>query len=568
MRQLFLLVIIVSGWGCSKKSDKPASGKNDIVSFQLEIGKNPGLASTIFGKISKDTIYLNIAAGVQLNNLLPTIKHTGIKISPDPSIPQNFSSAVTYTVTAENGNKKTFKTAVTILAETNSITSFKLRASINTGLAEDITANIEGDSIFVLIPPGIDIKNLRPTIEHNGVRLEAASEQSRDFSLPVNYEVRAGTGAPRNYTVFTGSNKAVYLAGADGYLRKFNGLSGKIIWEQYVGGNNIPTYNKGVLFLVGPENKILALNAADGSIKWQHTLMSGIYGLTLPTVRYGNVYFTGAGSGVISRISGLSIATSFVFALDEETGAEKWFNYCNRGEYMFGEARVENVAVGENVVISHEMYAGAFAYDALTGTKLWDEPIGYAAGVNPTIHNGIFYFGNENGIRIGNLRTGETIYEFVQPEWEKVVFSGSVIYKDLAYLFNFYDLIGMDGSGNIQWKIPYGSLGTYDKLNTPTIIGDKILATNQRDNVVNVGILCYDITEKKLNWIASRYHKYVVGSGKDVYACNAENQLACLDLGSGIVKWTTPSGTGSGKPFITVDYADEVHTVSESGQRN
>jgi len=55
--------------------------------------------------------------GTNVNNLTPTIVITGVKVEPASGIPQNFSSPVTYVVTAEDGSTKNYTVTVTVGSE-------------------------------------------------------------------------------------------------------------------------------------------------------------------------------------------------------------------------------------------------------------------------------------------------------------------------------------------------------------------------------------------------------------------------------------------------------------------
>ena len=96
-----LLVALVAGFASCKKDDK--SKACDIVSFKV-------------GDKTWDVVGTSITAiypkGTTVSNLTPTIAvSAGAIVSPKSGEAQNFSSAVTYTVTAEDGKTQKFYTA-------------------------------------------------------------------------------------------------------------------------------------------------------------------------------------------------------------------------------------------------------------------------------------------------------------------------------------------------------------------------------------------------------------------------------------------------------------------------
>lgn len=65
------------------------------------------------GIIRPTTISLTLPYGTLLNNLTPTIEHTGISVSPATLVAQNFTSPKDYTVTAEDLSTKVYTITVT-----------------------------------------------------------------------------------------------------------------------------------------------------------------------------------------------------------------------------------------------------------------------------------------------------------------------------------------------------------------------------------------------------------------------------------------------------------------------
>ena len=100
MRKIIILFTLIILLGCVKEDRFPFSDKNAILSFTL-----PGQASATI--IDQDSLLINVSfsegaditaitpSGVSISNLA--------SISPDTTLPQDFSMPVTYKVTAEDG---------------------------------------------------------------------------------------------------------------------------------------------------------------------------------------------------------------------------------------------------------------------------------------------------------------------------------------------------------------------------------------------------------------------------------------------------------------------------------
>lgn len=81
----------------------PLSSNKDITSFSFSEGT---------GVITGNNIVVNVPSGTNLTSLTPTIGITGASVSPLSVVTQNFTSPVTYTVTAENGTTKVYTVIV------------------------------------------------------------------------------------------------------------------------------------------------------------------------------------------------------------------------------------------------------------------------------------------------------------------------------------------------------------------------------------------------------------------------------------------------------------------------
>lgn len=70
------------------------------------------------GVITETNIAINVPHGTDVTTLVPTITFSGTSVSPNTGVSQNFSSPVTYTVTAANSSTEAYIVTVTILEKT------------------------------------------------------------------------------------------------------------------------------------------------------------------------------------------------------------------------------------------------------------------------------------------------------------------------------------------------------------------------------------------------------------------------------------------------------------------
>ncbi len=186
--------------------ERQLSSEKDIISFIVK--GNAG----VINKTTK-TITVNLPSGTSVTSLSPDIYISPYAtVSPASGTARNFSSPVTYTVTAEDGSKQTYTAQVVITNETVPLSSAK---SITNFILGGVTGviNESASTITVNLPAGTSVTSLSPDIYISPyATVSPASGDSRDFSRPVTYTVTAEDGSVRSYTV-----TAIVAAANNGY---------------------------------------------------------------------------------------------------------------------------------------------------------------------------------------------------------------------------------------------------------------------------------------------------------------------------------------------------------------
>lgn len=108
----------------------------DIVDFKLTDNQSEL-------NIGEDTITLKVPYNTNLRSLKPEIMHTGTKCEPDEA--KDFTSAVQYTVTAENGNTKEY--TVTVLRDGSAGISDATFTNPTTSKAGKVTVTVTGNFV-------------------------------------------------------------------------------------------------------------------------------------------------------------------------------------------------------------------------------------------------------------------------------------------------------------------------------------------------------------------------------------------------------------------------------------
>lgn len=185
-RQHFLLLIslLLLGWLTSCKKEPQLSSQSSILSFSFA---TPPATGTITGS----NIAVSVPFGTDLTSLVPTISISEkATISPASGLARNFSSPVTYIVTAEDGITETAYTVTVTVQDPKEvvISAFEVSGAISVAIDQG------SKTITVNMPEGANVKALSPKITTipAGATVAPGSNVVQDFTNPVTYKVTQG----------------------------------------------------------------------------------------------------------------------------------------------------------------------------------------------------------------------------------------------------------------------------------------------------------------------------------------------------------------------------------------
>jgi uncharacterized repeat protein (TIGR02543 family) len=143
------------------------------------------------------TIAVTVPFGTNLTSLVPTIAVTGSGITPASGAAEDFSSPVTYTVTAADASTQAYVVTVTVApSPAKAITAFGFASPAAAGVIAEAT-----HTIAVVVPFGTSPAGLAPIIVYTGSAISPASGVAEDFSIPVTYTVTAADASTQAYLV-------------------------------------------------------------------------------------------------------------------------------------------------------------------------------------------------------------------------------------------------------------------------------------------------------------------------------------------------------------------------------
>jgi len=191
----------------------PSSAK-DITAFSFTAAKNPSLSADVVGTITSTNIAVTVPYGTPVTALIATFTTTGKTVTVGATTQvsgttaNNFTSAVTYKVTAADSSTKSYTVTVTVaLNPAKDITAFSFLMANNSGLTADVTGTITANNIALTVPVGTNVTALVATFTTTGASVavgatpQTSDVTANDFTSPVTYTVKAADNSTKDYTV-------------------------------------------------------------------------------------------------------------------------------------------------------------------------------------------------------------------------------------------------------------------------------------------------------------------------------------------------------------------------------
>lgn len=442
---LFSVVIICScGKGSSPKGEGKSTSKS-ITGFSLKKADGSDFATAdISVSIVGDSVLITLPATTDISNLVPNITIDAVTISPANGISQNFSSPVTYTLTAGDGTTKMYFVAVhrgkfkSILFVSGQNQTLYALNSLNGSLIWKTTAD----------------KDFAPPIFYNGMVLVGnANAYMYAFDAATgNLKWKNGLGEQRFRAIMAGA-RVCFVSGYS--IVALDAETGTYKWGYSPGGmiRSELTYVDNVIYITSADGFVHAINAADGTLKWKHQI-----GINMAL----------SGVSVANGVAYLGGYDGFFYALNANDGTEKWKLYFDKYALYNCSAAVKDGRVyfitGEYIGYdpAHTIRGSLNAVQEADGKFLWRslDNVGFFAS-GPVIANDKLYINGDDGkLYAINPLNGSILWSKAVATYSTLpVVSDNIVYPGGGGS-GFY--AGYDAAtGDEKWKFPItGSNGT------------------------------------------------------------------------------------------------------------
>ncbi len=220
----FITVLLLAGISCSE-NDAPATPKSSeakLISFDFKATSNTGLLQDVSGVVdeSAKTVTVTLPPFTSLNNLIATFSissksscRVGTTIQQNGTTVNNFTSPVSYTITAEDGSVQTYSVSAVVINSTEAkLTGFNLKRQLNASLSQDYAGVIDevNKKVTINLPPLTPVSNLIASFTSSAgatVKIGTFNQQSdltgNNFATPLSYVVTAQNGTTSQTYVVT-----------------------------------------------------------------------------------------------------------------------------------------------------------------------------------------------------------------------------------------------------------------------------------------------------------------------------------------------------------------------------
>lgn len=449
---------------CTKTTPEILDTSKEILTFSLK--KVDGTAfdpAAITITKRNDSILITLPAGADPSRLIPEITIKGKTITPASGTQQDFSTPVTYTVTADDGSTRSYVVKV--------------------------TATPIGQLVYF------------GTNDHQFYAVDAQTG-----ALKWKYT----GGGEFTYASPTYHNGVIYMGCIDSYVYAFDAATGAVIWKFKAGDTGIESdavYANGTIYVGSNDDHLYALDASTGTLKWRFKTGSNIS--ASPTVANGTVYFgssdsrlyaldalTGAfkwafatggminqcGPSLVNGVIYVGSRDAYLYAIDAATGTQKW---------KFGTGGISLEQASPTVVDGIVYFAGwynvpgftkkgsVYAVDANTGQLIWEALPNTGFSSSPYVANGLLYISADDmNFYALDASNGSVKWKAqILPNGASAAVSNGTVYVGGGGTRHFYAFDA--ATGTEKWKFPISNALT---TSSPLIIEGPDKAVHSGDS--------------------------------------------------------------------------------------
>jgi len=187
-----------------------ANSAKAITAFNLN-----GLTPNVTGTVNEGakTIALNVPYGTDVTALVPTITHSGVSITSNSGIAQNFTSPVTYTVTAADSSTQVYTVTVTVASNGDGGSGGGHSSTPTAPANATVTVNGQSQDAGITSTSKVGDKTVTTvTIDDKKIQEKIKEEGNQStVSIPISGSSDIGEGVLNGQTIKDMENKESVL---------------------------------------------------------------------------------------------------------------------------------------------------------------------------------------------------------------------------------------------------------------------------------------------------------------------------------------------------------------------
>lgn len=246
------------------------------------------------------------------------------------------------------------------------------------------------------------------------------------------------------------AENTVYFGSNDGIIYALQAKSGKLTWQYKTGGLVVarPTLDGSSLYALSDDGNLYKLDRKSGKLAWQFDTHGGAVAREFPSSNSTTYDYLTSAATVIDGTVYIGSADKKLYAVDAQTGREKW-HFETQGIIR----STPTVANGLVYIGSYDHHV--YAVDAKTGAQRWKfdtlEPI----VSSPLVANGTMYIGSRSSDLFAfDAATGQVKWKYFY--WSSWVESSARLRDGILYVgsSDLQQLFAIDAAtGKRVWNV-------------------------------------------------------------------------------------------------------------------
>jgi len=246
------------------------------------------------------------------------------------------------------------------------------------------------------------------------------------------------------------TDNTVYFGSNDGMIYALSARNGKEFWRFKTGGRvmGCPTLDGLYLYALSDDGYLYKLDRRSAKLIWKFDTKGGVVARDFPSPKSATYDYLTSAATVSDGIVFIGSADKKLYALDADTGQEKW-HFDTKGIVRSTPA----VAAGQVFFGSHDH--NVYSVDARTGALRWQHDTLREVVSSPLVVDGMVYVGSRSSdIFAFDASTGKVKWKFFY--WSSWVESSARVRDGILYIgsSDYQQLLAIDArTGKRVWNV-------------------------------------------------------------------------------------------------------------------